>query len=74
MDGMGVVCRDEEALGEHAQISLFADPQRERDAAERVGEQAGCRALLRLAADLFVVKCAEDRHAARSFGGQESLQ
>ena len=74
MDGVGVVRRDEEALREQAQIPFLPKPQRERDAPQRVAQQARGRALLRLAADLLVVKRAEDRHAAGRRCRKEALQ
>ena len=74
VDGVGVVRRDEEALREQAQIPFLPEPQRERDAPQRVAQQARGRALLRLAADLLIVKRAEDRHAAGRRCRKEALQ
>lgn len=74
VDAVGVVCRDKEALRKHSQIPFLIQPQRKRDAPERIGKQARRCALLRLAADLLIVERAEDRHAARGLRCQKALE
>ena len=74
VDAVGVVRRDKEALRKHSQIPFLIQPQRKRDAPERIGKQARRRALLCLAADLLIVERAEDRHAAGGLRCQKALE
>ena len=74
MHAVGVVRRDKETLCKHAQIPFLVQTQRKRDAPERIGKQTRRCALLRLAADLFIIECAENRHAAGGLRCQKALE
>ncbi len=70
---VGVVCRDHHAAGDGHAVFLVCFAKCGADALEHVRQERGGRALLRFAADLFVVKDAADRHAVAVSRGKEAL-
>ena len=73
MDGVGVVRRDQKALGEPTAIGRLVQAKGGAEAQQRIRKEIGVSALLGAAAHLLVVKDAEDRRALPFSGLQEAL-
>ena len=71
---MRIVCRKHQAVGQRHQIILLVSAQASVDALQHILQEGRACALLRAAADLFIVEHAEERHACACLRSQEALQ
>lgn len=74
VDGVRVVAGDEKAARHETAVFAAVHAERGAQPRERVIKESGCRALLRLAADLFVIEDAADGNGAALPGGEKRRQ
>ena len=74
VDGVSVVGGEQETAGQHSAERLFIVAQGEDNAAQRIPQKGGCRALLCLRAYLLIVENAQYRQRTGVAGGEKALQ
>ena len=74
VERMGIVCGDHKAVRKCHQIFLVCPSKPAVDTEKCVLEEGGCRSLLRVASDFFIVKDTVHRNAVLLLCAQKALQ